>query len=123
MGGGCAGCAAAQCVRASYHLQVLPDVFDFGFQGFVFGHLAPEEAFGQPGAAVDTGGGEHVQVAFFVGALAEVPGLDQAFVHQRLQAVVDLAQTDAQLVGQLPLADIGVLLQGAQEVLQLASEG
>lgn len=73
-------------------------------QRFVLGHFAVQEAFGHAGFFFDAGGGEDVQVAALVFALAEVFGFYQAFADQGLQAVVDFAQADAKFSGQLALA-------------------
>jgi hypothetical protein len=50
-------------------------------------------------------------------ALAEVFGFDQAFFDQGLQAEVDLAQTDAQFLSQLALADVWIVLQFFEDLV------
>jgi hypothetical protein len=69
---------------------------DLGLQGFVFRHLALEEARGDAGLGVDAARGEHVGVGELVLAVLEVLGLDPAFVEECLYAVVDLAQAEAE---------------------------
>lgn len=73
-------------------------------QRFVLGHFAVQKAFGHGGFVFNAGGGEYVQVAALVFALAKVVGFYQAFADQGLQAVVDFAQADAEFLGQLALA-------------------
>jgi len=56
-------------------------------------------------------------------ALAEVFGFDQAFFDQGLQAEVDLAQTDAQFLSQLALADVWIVLQFFEDLVAVLGDG
>jgi hypothetical protein len=69
---------------------------DLGLKGFVFRHLALEEAGRDARLGVDAARGEHVGVCQLVLAVLEVLRLDPAFVEQGLYAVVDLAEAEAE---------------------------
>lgn len=85
--------------------------FDLGAQGFVFGHLALQKAAGEGHFFCDARGREDVHVFEFVFAVLEVAELDQAFVGQCFDAVIDFAVADAQNFGQVALGDVGPVLQ------------
>lgn len=86
-------------------------LFDLAGQGFVLGKFAFEKAAGDASLLGDAGRGKLVQVSVFLAALVEIGHFEQAFVHQRLNAVVHFAQAEAQFLGQRALADIGLRLQ------------
>ena len=56
-------------------------------------------------------GGEMVEVGPLVVTLLEALDPDPALVSQGPEAVVDLAQADAEFIGQLSLVDMGVVVQ------------
>ena len=100
-----------------------PGGFQFAFQGFdlapdgfEFGFLALEEGKGDAGFFFQPGGGEEVDVLALALVFAEVAELDQALFNQGAQAVVGLAQADAQLRGKLALAEAGVGLQVLEDL-------
>lgn len=92
-------------------VQVALEDFDLALDGLELRFLALEESKGDAGFFFHPGGGEEVGVFALVGVFAEVAELDQAFFDQGAQAVVGFAQADAQLLGQLALAEGGVGLQ------------
>ena len=65
---------------------------------------------------LDALGGEDIQVSSLVVAAAEVSGLDDAFLDERSQAVVDFAEANTQLFCQLALGAIRLFLQQAQDL-------
>ena len=67
-----------------------------------------EEGLGDAGFFFHSGGGEQVSILAFVLVFAEVAQLDQTFFDQGAQAVVGLAEADAQLRGKLSLAEAGL---------------
>ena len=81
----------------------------------MLGDLVLQESSGDAGFFGHSGGRQLVEVAVFVLAAAEVAGLDPALVDQRLEAVVGLAQADADLLGQRALADFRVGFQGPEQ--------
>src|SRR5262249_34445808 len=101
------GRGSARAAGSSAHLP--PQRFDLAPQGLVFGHLALEEARGGLRLLRDPLVREEVHVGLFVVAVLEVVGLDEAALHQRLQAEVHPAQAHAELARELALADLGLL--------------
>lgn len=92
-------------------LQFALQGFDLALDGLEFGFLALEEGKGDAGFFFHPGGGEEVDVLALALVFAEIAELDQSLFNQGAQAVVDLAQADAQLRGKLALAEAGVGLQ------------
>ena len=84
---------------------------DLGLQGFVFGHLALEKPASEGGLFGNAGRREQVGVIELVLAVLKIFELNQALVHERLEAVVHLAVADAQLPRQVALRNVGALLQ------------
>ena len=64
-----------------------------------------------------SGRGELVEVGALVLAVAEVLHLYPSLVLESLQAIVELAQAVAELGGELALGEVGVVLQGAEELV------
>src|SRR5699024_10210355 len=72
----------------------------------------------------DAGWSESVQVGAFVLAVLEVRCLDVAFVQQGFEAVVDLADADAEFPGQCALGGCGIVGKMAQDqVVRFVVEG
>src|SRR5699024_1551576 len=92
-------------------LNLLAQLFDFCRQALVFGLFAGQKTLGRSAFGGDAGRGEFVQVSAFVFAVFEVGGLDVAFVQQGFEAVVDLADANAEFLGQLALGHAGVGFQ------------
>jgi hypothetical protein len=83
-------------------------LFDFGFEGRVFGPLALEEAGGEAGLGLDAFRGEQVGVGAFVVAVAEVLDLEPALIDDGADAEIGAAQTQAQGLGEVALGGLGV---------------
>jgi len=79
--------------------------FDLGFHGDVFLFFAGEVVARELQFGADAFRGEQVGVFQFVLGAHEVASLDMAFVEQRFDQVVGLAQADTKPFGKLPLAD------------------
>jgi len=107
-----AGCFCAQ----QFTFQCL----DLTLNGCELRFLAPEKGEGDAGFFLQPGRGEDVGVLALVRVLAEVAELDQPLFDQRAQAVVGLAEADAQLGRELALAEAGV---GLQELEDLQAPG
>lgn len=78
-------------------------------------HLALDEAGSEMGAVGDAFRGEDVHIAKFVLRGLEIGELYMALVDQRLNAKVDGAEADAQLLGNLALRGIGMAFKQAQD--------
>ena len=98
-------------------LQLFPNFFNLRTQIFILSYFASQKALGQRGFVFNAGRRQDVQIAGFFLAFAEVFGFDQAFFDQGLQAEVDLAQTQAQLFGQLALADVRIVLKAFENLV------
>jgi hypothetical protein len=61
--------------------------------------------------------GQQVQVCTLVRVVAEVVRLDQPPLDQRLQAIIDASQADAELVGDAPLARLWVGLEHLEDAV------
>ncbi len=79
--------------------------FDLGFHGDVFLFFAGEVVARELQFGADAFRGEQVGVFQFVLGAHEIAGFEVAFVEQRFDQVVGLAQADAKPFGELPLAD------------------
>ena len=84
-------------------LHLAAQGFNFAREAFVFGLFAGQETDGGAAFGGNTGGRELIEVGVFVVAVFEVAGLDVAFSQQGFEAVVDFADTDAELPSQLAL--------------------
>ena len=84
---------------------------------FVFGNFAAQEAGRDAGFVFEAGGGQNVGVAGLVGAQFEVSGFDPAFGDQGFEAVVDFAETDAEVTGEFTLGDVGVFFEAFEELV------
>ena len=83
----------------------------FLLQLFIFLLLCLHKAQRHPGLLVDTLRREQVAVLKLVGILAKVGCLDPALVDECFQAIVGFAKADAKLTGELPLGQLGILLE------------
>lgn len=88
---------------------------NFRLQRLVLFHLALEEAPRHGHLLGNASRGQNVHVLELVLAVLKVLQLDQALVHQRIQAVVQPAQAHAKPLGQVALANVGALLQDAHD--------
>src|SRR5437764_11647736 len=88
---------------------------DFLLQQVVLVELSPEEGGGDVDLLLDSLRREDVEVTCLVIAVAEVAGLDPALLHQRAEAIIDFADADAELAGELALRGIGVVAQILQQ--------
>ena len=75
-----------------------------------------EKTCRQPRFFSNASWGQQVGVAQFVLAVAEVLHLDPAFFHQGLEAIVDAAKADAQLLCQRALAEVRTVVQAAHDL-------
>ena len=97
--------------------QLFPNFFNLRTQIFILSYFASQEALGQRGFVFDARRRQDVQITVFVLAVVEIAGFDQAFFDQGLQAEVDLAETHAQLFGQLALADVRIVLNAFKNLV------
>jgi hypothetical protein len=104
-------------VNAWSGAEFAPEFFDFLQQGLVFFKLPLEESTGQARFGGNAGRGQDVQVAMLGMAGLEITGLDPALVDQRLEAVIGLAEADAEFLRKLALGDLGIVFQSAEEVV------
>ncbi len=95
-------------------VQLGGQAVDFGAQGFVFGLFALQKPAGERDFFQNALRGQHVDVAKFVLGMAEVLHLDPAFVDERIEAVIEPAGADAQLLRDFTLRQVRVVLQHAQ---------
>ena len=84
-------------------------------QLLILRHLPFQEALGQHSFLLDALGRKQVEVAGAVLAVAEVVGLDPAAFNQCAQAVVHLADADAEGLGEFALRQVGLLLDQAHQ--------
>ena len=82
-----------------------------------------EEVGGEPGLRPHPVWRQQVGILQLVRIPAEVLHLHPALIHQRLEAIVQPAQADAQLLGHLALGDIRLVLQQAQDLEVLFGSG
>ena len=94
----------------------MAELGDFLRQCLVFLQFALQKAHGDAGLGLNAAGGEEVGVGELVVAVPEVGGLDPAARDQCVDAVVEAADADAEDLGELPLAGLGLL----REVLEQA---
>jgi len=94
----------------------MAELGDFLRQCLVFLQFALQEAHGDAGLGLDAAGGEEVGVGEFVVAVPEVGDLDPAALDECVDAVVEAADADAEDLGEVPLAGLGLL----REVLEQA---
>src|SRR5690348_16364136 len=86
------------------------DLLDLIAQRLVFAQLDAQKLECQAHFCLDAARGQQVHVRRLAAAVGEAAGLDPALAHQRLQAIVHLAETDAKLARDIALAQarIGV---------------
>src|SRR5437764_590148 len=102
-----------RCGAELRHLASQP--FDFLGQQVVLVELAAKEGRGDVDLLLDSVRREDVEVACLVVAVLEVAGLDPPLLDQRAEAIVDLAEADAELAGELALRRLGVVGQIAEK--------
>ena len=88
---------------------------DLSAQSIVLIHFSLQEPPGHGHLLCNSCRGQNVHVLELVLAVLEALQLDQAFVHQRFQAVVQPAQAHAEPLGQVALAEVGAFLQDAHD--------
>ena len=103
----------------SAFFNLAPQLFNFFFEGLIFRDLACKEMRRRPGFFGDTAVGQKVNVGLLVLAVPEVVGLDQAFVDQRLQAVVNLAEADAERAPEAALAHLWIGFEQPQNFVAI----
>jgi hypothetical protein len=84
-------------------------------QAFMLLELSLQEALGDSCLGRNAGRGQLVQVAVLGLALAEIAGFDPSPLDQRPQAVVGLAEADAELSRKVALTEIRLGFQGAED--------
>src|SRR5258708_942236 len=99
------------------HANLGGQPFDFQFQIVVLAHLPFEESVRDVDLFLDSFRGEDVDVCTFVPTAAEVAHLDQAAAHERVQAVVRLAETDGERVRQFALRGLRMLGQIGEQAV------
>lgn len=106
------------CLSKTYGIDLINfslEHLNLIFQRFVLFHLAFEKAPRHGHLLCNASRGQNVHILELVLAVLKVLQLDQALVHQRIQAVVQPTQAHAKPLGQVALADIGALLQDAHD--------
>src|SRR5687768_6445810 len=91
--------------------------FDFPLELLVLRHLSLQKAGGCAHLLLGPLGGEVVGVRELVLAVAEIADLEEALVQQGAQAEVDLADADAELLGEPPLGDFRVQLEQLEDAV------
>ena len=87
---------------------------DSGSQEIVLVQLGHHELDRHPGLGFDALRGQEIHVPDFMGVFAEVAELDQAFLQKTFDDVVDLAQADAGVFGDLALVGDFFPVEGVQ---------
>lgn len=90
-------------------------ILDFCLQRLILHHFPLQKVRGQPGLRPHPIWREQIGILQLVRVPTEVLHLHPALPHQRLKAIVQPTQADAQLLGHLALCDIRVVLQQAQD--------
>lgn len=88
---------------------------DLSAQSIVLIHFSLQESPGHGHLLCNSCRGQNVDILELVMAVLKVIQLDQALVHQRLQAVVQPAQAHAKPLRQVALAEVGAFLQDAHD--------
>ena len=101
--------------------MVLP-AFNFQVSYFfpdalVLPYFALEKTEGNFGFCLHARRREQIEVFRFIGVVLEVAAFHPAFIHQRLQTIVQLAQTHSQLPGQLPLSKGWIALNRLEDLV------
>jgi hypothetical protein len=91
------------------------ELLDLSSQLLVFPKLPIEKAAGNACLGSKPLGRQAVEIAPFVAAVPEVAGLDVSLVDQCTQAIMGLAQADAEFAGKRPLAQIRLGFERFQE--------
>src|SRR5258708_7369883 len=82
---------------------IIPELFELTLEIFIFVELYLQESDGDLGFLLDAFRREEIKVSAFAFIPAKVVCLDQAFYHQRLQAIIDAPETYPQLTGDITL--------------------
>src|SRR5665647_3852311 len=94
---------AWSCAYCLFLRRFSAPLLDFDLQRFELLQFVLEKAQSDAGLFLDAAGSEEIHVSQLVFVIAEIGGLEQAFLDQGLQAEIDLAQADPKLLGQLAL--------------------
>lgn len=89
---------------------------DLPFQTIIFLQLALQEVEGCSRLFFDAAGGQLVEVGNLVVGALEIIDLDQSSLNQGLDQIIDLAQTDSQTGGKLPLAQSRLFLDDLEDL-------
>src|SRR4030095_1295639 len=109
-------CADSDVALRAAGAHVVPDLLDFRVQLFVFAQLALQEPERDARLLLDAARREVVGVENLVLVAAEVGDLDQSALDQRLEAIVGLAEADAERARDLALTELGIGLEDSQQL-------
>jgi len=96
-------------------IRLVAYLLNLASERLVFPHPGLQEPHGDPGLLLNSTGREQIHVRRLVPAVLEVRCLDPASIDQAFQAVIDLAQTESQFLGDLPLAQSRIGLEQFQQ--------